>query len=68
MIRAAAGIATSRAPSAAARSSASPSGHVSVRAVVATAACHRAPVVTSDPGDLTHIADSISVKIRLYTT
>jgi hypothetical protein len=27
-----------------------------------------APVVTSDPGDLTRIADSIGVKIRLYGT
>jgi hypothetical protein len=26
----------------------------------------KAPVVTSDPGDLTHIADAIGVKIRLY--
>jgi predicted nucleic acid-binding protein len=36
--------------------------------VVATAVRHQAPVVTSDPGDLTHIADAIGVKIRLYTT
>jgi predicted nucleic acid-binding protein len=35
--------------------------------VVATAVRHQAPVVTSDPSDLTHIADSIGVKIRLYT-
>ncbi len=34
--------------------------------VVATAVRHQAPVVTSDPGDLTHIADAIGVKIRLY--
>jgi len=34
--------------------------------VVATAVRHQAPVVTSDPGDLTHIADAISVKIQLY--
>jgi predicted nucleic acid-binding protein len=36
--------------------------------VIATAVQHQAPVVTSDPRDLTHIADSIGVKIRLYTT
>lgn len=35
--------------------------------VVATAVRHQAPVVTSDPRDLTHIADSIGVKIKLYT-
>ena len=34
--------------------------------VIATAVRHQAPVVTSDPGDLTHIAGSIGVKIRLY--
>jgi predicted nucleic acid-binding protein len=36
--------------------------------VVATAVRHQASIVTSDPGDLTHIADSIGVKIRLYPT
>jgi predicted nucleic acid-binding protein len=36
--------------------------------VVATAVRHQAPVVTSDPGDLTHIADALGVKIRLYPT
>ena len=36
--------------------------------VIATAVRHQAPVVTSDPGDLTHIADSIGVKIQLYAT
>lgn len=36
--------------------------------VVATAVRHQAPVVTSDPGDLTRIADSIGMQIRLYTT
>ena len=36
--------------------------------VVATAVRHQAPIVTSDPGDLTHIADAIGVKIRLYPT
>jgi rRNA-processing protein FCF1 len=36
--------------------------------VIATAVRHQAPIVTSDPRDLTHIADSIGVKIRLYTT
>ena len=35
--------------------------------VVATAVRHQAPVATSDPSDLTHIADSIGMKIRLYT-
>jgi hypothetical protein len=35
--------------------------------VVATAVRHQAPVVTSDPSDLTRIADSIGVKIQLYT-
>jgi predicted nucleic acid-binding protein len=39
--------------------------------VIATAVRHQAPVVTSDPGDpgdLTRIADSIGVKIRLFAT
>jgi len=36
--------------------------------VIVTAVQHQAPVVTSDPGDLTRIADSIGVRIRLYTT
>jgi predicted nucleic acid-binding protein len=36
--------------------------------VVATAVRHQAPVVTSDPGDLTPIADALGVKIRLYPT
>jgi hypothetical protein len=36
--------------------------------VIATAVRHQAPVVTGDPGDLTRLADSIGVKIRLYTT
>ena len=36
--------------------------------VVATAVRYQAPVVTSDPGDLTHIADAIGVKIRLFPT
>jgi len=36
--------------------------------VVTTAVRHQAPVVTSDPGDLTRIADAIGVKIRLYPT
>jgi len=36
--------------------------------VVATAVRQQAPVVTSDPGDLTRIADAIGVKIRLYPT
>ncbi len=34
--------------------------------VIVTAVQRQAPVVTSDPGDLTRIADSIGVKIRLY--
>ena len=36
--------------------------------VVATAVRNQAPIVTSDPGDLTRIADSIGVKIRLFPT
>jgi hypothetical protein len=36
--------------------------------VVATAVRHQAPIVTSDPGDLTQIANSIGVKIQLYPT
>jgi predicted nucleic acid-binding protein len=36
--------------------------------VIATAVQHQAPIVTSDPGDLTRIADSIGVKIRLFPT
>jgi predicted nucleic acid-binding protein len=36
--------------------------------VIVTAVQYQAPVVTSDPGDLTRIADSIGVKIRLYAT
>jgi len=39
-----------------------------VAIVIATAVRHQAPVVTSDPGDLTRIADSIGVKIRLFPT
>jgi hypothetical protein len=34
--------------------------------VVATAARFQASVVTSDPGDLTHLAHSIGVKLRLF--
>jgi hypothetical protein len=33
-----------------------------------TAVRHQAPVVTSGTGDLTRIADSIGVKIRLFPT
>jgi predicted nucleic acid-binding protein len=36
--------------------------------VVAIAVRYQAPVVTSDPGDLTHIADAIGMKLRLYPT
>jgi predicted nucleic acid-binding protein len=36
--------------------------------VIVTAIRHQAPIVTSDPGDLTRIADSIGVKIRLFRT
>ena len=36
--------------------------------VVATAVRHQAPVVTSDPCDLIHIANSIGVKVQLYPT
>ncbi|MCW2904163.1 MAG: PilT protein domain protein [Streptosporangiaceae bacterium] len=35
--------------------------------VVATAVQYQASVVTSDPNDLTHLADSIGVKLRLFT-
>ncbi|KJK58017.1 PIN domain-containing protein [Saccharothrix sp. ST-888] len=35
--------------------------------VVATAVQYQAAVVTSDPDDLTHLADSIGVKLRLFT-
>ena len=36
--------------------------------VVATAVRHQAPVVSSDPGDLSHIAESIGVKIQVFPT
>ena len=36
--------------------------------VIATPARYQAPIVTSDPRDLTHIADSIGVKIPLNPT
>jgi predicted nucleic acid-binding protein len=36
--------------------------------VVATAVRHQAPVVTSDPDDLTRIADAIGVKLRIFRT
>jgi predicted nucleic acid-binding protein len=36
--------------------------------VITTAVQHQAPVVTSDPGDLARIADSIGVKIRFFAT
>jgi predicted nucleic acid-binding protein len=36
--------------------------------VIVTAVRHQAPVVTSDPGDLTRIADSLGVRIRLFPT
>ena len=36
--------------------------------VIVTAVRHQAPVVTSDPGDLTRIADSLGVKTRLFPT
>jgi predicted nucleic acid-binding protein len=36
--------------------------------VIAAAIRHQAPIVTSDPGGLAYIADSIGVKIRLYPT
>jgi predicted nucleic acid-binding protein len=35
--------------------------------VVAAAVQHQASVVTSDPDDLNHLADSIGVKLRLFT-
>jgi predicted nucleic acid-binding protein len=34
--------------------------------VVATAVHHHASVVTSDPGDLTRLAESIGVKLKLF--
>lgn len=34
--------------------------------VIATAVRHQAAVVTSDPGDLTRLADAIGVRIRLF--
>ncbi len=34
--------------------------------VVATAVRHQAAVVTSDPGEVTHIADAIGVKIAIF--
>ena len=36
--------------------------------VIATAVRHHAPVVTSDPRDLAHLADAIGVKVQLYPT
>ncbi len=36
--------------------------------VVATAAQHQAPVVTSDSGDLALIAGSLGIKIRFFVT
>lgn len=36
--------------------------------VVATAVRHQAPIVTSDPGDLIHIAESIGMKIQIFPT
>ena len=36
--------------------------------VIVTAVRHQAPVVTSDPGDLTRIAGSLGVKICLFPT
>jgi hypothetical protein len=35
--------------------------------VVVTAVQYQASVVTGDPDDLTHLADSIGVKIKLFT-
>lgn len=35
--------------------------------VVVTAVQHQASVVTSDPGDLSHLAASIGVKLHLFT-
>ncbi|WP_107064409.1 PIN domain-containing protein [Streptomyces sp. NRRL S-118] len=35
--------------------------------VVSLAVQHQAPVVTSDPEDLTHLADSLGVRLRLFT-
>jgi len=36
--------------------------------VVATAVRHQAPIVTSDRGDLSRIADALGVKIQFFAT
>jgi predicted nucleic acid-binding protein len=36
--------------------------------VVTTAVRHQAPIVTSDRGDLSRIADAIGVKIKFFPT
>jgi predicted nucleic acid-binding protein len=36
--------------------------------VVTTAIRHQAPVVTSDPGDITRLADALGVKIPVFLT
>jgi predicted nucleic acid-binding protein len=36
--------------------------------VVVMAVRYQAPIVTSDPSDLTHIADAIGMKLRFYPT
>jgi predicted nucleic acid-binding protein len=36
--------------------------------IVATAVRHQAPIVTSDRGDLSRIADAIGVKVRFFAT
>jgi hypothetical protein len=41
-------------------------GHRHGASAGATAVCHQAPVVTSDPGGLTRIAAAIGVKLRLF--
>lgn len=35
--------------------------------VMATAVKHQATVITSDPGDLHHLAESVGVKVRVIT-
>jgi predicted nucleic acid-binding protein len=47
---------------------ASGTGDVVDAIVIATAVRHQAAVVTSDPRDLTRLADAIGVKIRLFPT
>jgi predicted nucleic acid-binding protein len=47
---------------------ASGTGDVVDAIVIATAVRHQAAVVTSDPRDLTRLADALGVKIRIFPT